>query len=66
MTVYQSTLGVHRQNFCNGHFGSMGRISKVEIQSPMQTAIVQLIQGVVRPVMQVTDAVGDSAADGDG
>jgi hypothetical protein len=59
-------LGGHGQIFCSVHFGSIGRISEVGIQSLVQTAMGQLIQAAVRLVMQVADALGDSAADGDG
>jgi hypothetical protein len=47
-------------------FGSIGRISEIEVQSLMHTAIGQLTQAVVRPIIQITDTVGGSAADGDG
>jgi hypothetical protein len=65
MTVWRCTFAAHRQTFCSIRVGSIGRISEAEVRSLMRMAAGWVIREVIRPVMQATDAVHNSAADAD-
>jgi hypothetical protein len=58
-------FGRPQTNCSNTHFGSIGIISEAEIRPLMGRAAGQLIQAVVRALMQVIDGVSDAAADAD-